>query len=69
MSKESKIPRWYPLRDAAPMLGVSPGALRKALERRAIRAPDGGTEANVDGVRGRVFTNRWRVSFGKAWSE
>jgi hypothetical protein len=37
------------------MLGVSPGALRKALERRAIRAPDGGTEANVDGVRGRVF--------------
>ena len=69
MSKEAKMPRWYPLRDAAPMLGVSPGALRKTLERRATRTPDGGTEANVDGVRGRLFTNRWRVSFDKAWTE
>jgi hypothetical protein len=69
MSKETKMPRWYPLRDAAQILGVSPGALRKALERRAMRPPDGGTEAKVDGVRGRIFTTRWRVSFGNAWTE
>ena len=61
--------RWYTLRDAARILGISPGALRKVLERRATRAADGGTEASVDGVRGRLFTNRWRVSFGEAWTE
>jgi hypothetical protein len=41
--------RWYPLRDAAPLLGVSVGALRKLLERRAVKATDGGVEASVDG--------------------
>ena len=69
MNKGASMIRWYPLRDAAQLLGISPGALRKALERRAVRAADGGTEANVDGVRGRLFTNRWRISFGKAWTE
>jgi hypothetical protein len=61
--------RWYPLRDAAPMLGVTPAALRKLLERRVRRAADGGTEAIVDGVRARKFANRWLVSFDKAWTE
>ena len=61
--------RWYPLRDAAPLLGISVGALRKLLERRAIRATDGGVEANVDGVKARKFANRWRVSLGPAWTE
>lgn len=60
--------RWYPLRDAALVLGVSPSALRKVLERRATRAADGGVEAVVDGVRARKFVNRWRVSFGEAWT-
>jgi hypothetical protein len=69
MSKGAPIPRWYALRDAAPMLGLSVGALRKLLERRSVRAADGGVEAHVDGVRGRKFTNRWRVSFGKPWTE
>jgi hypothetical protein len=63
------MPRWFPLRDAAPILGVSPGALRKQFERKAKRATDGGTEALVDGVRARKFANRWRVSFGRGWSE
>ena len=63
------MPRWYPLRDAATMLSVTPSALRKQLERRAVRAKDGGTEATVDGVRARKFANRWRVSFGRAWTE
>ena len=69
MSKATTVPRWYALRDAAPMLGVSPDALRKLFERRAARASDGGTEARVDGVRARKFANRWRVSFGKPWTE
>jgi len=46
---------------------LSPGALRKLLERRAQPARDGVYEALVDGVRARKFTNRWRVSFGEPW--
>jgi hypothetical protein len=61
------VARWYALREAATVLGLSPGALRKLLERRAQRARDGGTEAIVDGVKARKFANRWRVSFGEAW--
>lgn len=60
--------RWHSLRDAADALGVSPEALRKQFERRVERAPDGGIEASVDGVRARKFANRWRVSFGERWS-
>jgi hypothetical protein len=69
VSKGAPMQRWYALRDAAPMLGVTVGALRKLLERRSVRAADGGTEAHVDGVRARKFANRWRVSFGTAWTE
>lgn len=59
--------QWHALRDAAAILDVSPEALRKQFERRARRVADGGTEADVDGVRARKFANRWRVSFGEAW--
>jgi len=59
--------RWYPLRDAAVTLGVSADALRKQLERNVMRTKDGGTEAQIDGIRARKFANRWRVSFGEAW--
>ena len=62
-------PHWFPLRDAAAILSVSPDALRKQFERRAQRAPDGGTEAHIDGVRARKFANRWRVSLPKYWTE
>jgi hypothetical protein len=55
------------LREAADILDVSPGALRKQFERKARRASDGGVEAEIDGVRARKFANRWRVSFGDAW--
>lgn len=58
---------WYPLRDAANILGVSPEALRKQFERKARRTADGGVEADVDGVRARKFANRWRVAFGESW--
>jgi hypothetical protein len=66
--KTQQVPlRWYPLRDAAATLGLTPEALRKQLERHVSRAKDGGVEARLDGVRGRKFANRWRVSFGDAW--
>jgi len=65
MAKRIAAPlRWYPLRDAAPLLGVSVGARRKLLERRAVKATDGGVEANVDGVKARKFANRWRSRWG-----
>jgi len=59
--------QWHALRAAAAILDVSPEALRKQFERKARRVQDGGTEADVDGVRARKFANRWRVSFGEAW--
>ena len=46
-----------------------PDALRKQLERHVERAPDGGIEATLDGVRARKFANRWRVCFGSRWTE
>ena len=67
--KACPVLQWYPLRDAAAILSVSPDALRKQLERRVQRANDGGIEARLDGVRARKFANRWRVSFGKPWTE
>lgn len=68
MSDGNPVARWYSLREAAGILGTSPGALRRLLERRAQPGRDGVYEARIDGVRARKFTNRWRVSFGKAWS-
>ncbi|HET7539867.1 MAG TPA: hypothetical protein VFK05_08340 [Polyangiaceae bacterium] len=67
MNSPTNVVRWYALRDAAEILGLSPGALRKLLERRAQPARDGVYEAHVDGVRARKFSNRWRVSFGEPW--
>ena len=59
--------RWLTVRDAASVLSVSPDALRRAFERHARSAPDGGTEAEVDGVRARKFGRQWRVMLGNAW--
>jgi hypothetical protein len=73
MGRVTKKPRaalrWHTLRDAALILSLSPEALRKQFERNARRAPDGGVEASVDGVRARKFANRWRVSFGARWTD
>ncbi len=59
--------RWCSLHAAADLLGLTPGALRKSLDRRAARCPDGGVEAEVDGVRGRKFGRLWRVMLAPAW--
>lgn len=49
------------------MLGTSPDALRRMLERRAVKAADGGIEADVNGVRGRKLGRIWRVRLSEAW--
>jgi hypothetical protein len=46
---------------------MSAAALRKTLERRAVRAGDGATEATLDGVRARKFGRLWRIRFSEAW--
>jgi len=58
---------WVPLERAAAHLSMNAAALRKTLERRATRASDGATEANLDGVRARKFGRIWRVRFSEAW--
>lgn len=56
--------QWHSLRAAAPLIGMTDSALRKALE-RAPRNPDG--SHTVDGVHGRKLGRNWRVAFGPEW--
>jgi hypothetical protein len=58
---------WLSVAKAAELLDLSPTALRRTLERRAVRANDGGVEAQVDGVRARKFGRLWRVQFSASW--
>ncbi|MDC3982418.1 hypothetical protein [Polyangium jinanense] len=73
MSKTSSTPEpqsprgWGSIRTAAEFLGMSADALRRSIERHAVRAPDGGIESNIDGVRARKFGRLWRVQFSAAW--
>jgi hypothetical protein len=60
-------PGWVSVQVAADYLGLGHAALRRTLERRAARVADGGTEANVDGVRARKFGRLWRVQFSASW--
>lgn len=59
--------RWMSVREAAGVLAMHPDALRRALERKAVRAADGVVEAAMDGVRARKFGRLWRVSFSARW--
>ncbi|HWZ89840.1 MAG TPA: hypothetical protein VNW92_13350 [Polyangiaceae bacterium] len=69
MTTRARSPlRWFTVRAAAEILGLTCEALRKQLERNVQRAPDGGTEAHLDGVRARKFGRLWRVSFGDRWT-
>ncbi len=58
---------WVSLAAAAAHLGTNPDALRRLFERRARRAADGVTEADIDGVRARRLGRLWRVRFSPAW--
>lgn len=64
-----KIVRWITVEEASAFLQVSPEALRARLRRAARRAPDGGIEADVDGMRGRKLGASWRITFGARWTE
>ena len=59
---------WLSVKTAAEYLDMSPDALRRTLERHAVRAADGGVEANVDGVRALKFGRLWRIQFSSRWS-
>ncbi|MDI3291001.1 hypothetical protein [Polyangium sp. 15x6] len=67
--KEGAVDRckWVSLEKAASHLGLNAAALRKTLERRALRSADGVTEAALDGVSARKFGRLWRVRFSEAW--
>ena len=62
-----RLGTWVPLERAAAHLSMNAAALRKTFERRATRASDGATEANLDGVQARKFGRIWRVRFSPAW--
>ena len=59
--------RWLTIRDAAIVLSVPANNLRRTLERHAQSVADGGTEAEIDGLRARKFGRQWRVMLGNAW--
>jgi hypothetical protein len=62
------LTRWISLQSAADLLGLTPAALRKSLDRRAARSADGGIEAELDGVRARKLGRLWRVTLSPAWT-
>jgi hypothetical protein len=61
--------RWTSVPTAAGLLGLTAGALRKTIERNAVKVADGGTEAHLDGLRARKLGRLWRVTLGSAWSD
>ena len=62
-------PRWLTVRAAADALSVTPDALRRKLERRALGQTDCSAEVNIDGVRARKFGRLWRVLLAGPWGE
>lgn len=59
---------WTNVREAARVLGFATVSLRRAIERNARRAADGGTEAAFDGIVARKCGRTWRVRLGDAWT-
>lgn len=58
---------WVSIEVAANVLGITPDALRKSIDRRARKMSDGGIEAHVDGLRARKFGRRWKVQRDGVW--
>lgn len=59
---------WMSVREAAAVLGFAVVSLRRAIERNAQRAPDGGVEATFDGLRAKKLGRTWRVQLGPRWA-
>lgn len=67
---DAALPRWISLPSAtAAVPGMTPGALRKLLERNAHQGQDGVTEAEVNGVRARKLGRLRRVRLLAAWTD
>lgn len=60
--------RYLPLRDAAELISMTPGALRKLCERNTRTANDGATQAAFDGLLARKVGGRWRVALSELWT-
>jgi hypothetical protein len=52
---------------AAAFLSVPVVTLRRALERNARKAPDGGTISHADGIAARKLGRLWRVRLDAVW--
>lgn len=61
-------PRWITVREAADVLGFTPVSLRRAIERNARQAADGGIEARFDGLCAKKLGRTWRVLLSSAWT-
>ncbi len=59
---------WTSVEGAAGIVGVTPLALRRSIERNARRLPDGSIEARLDGIVARKLGRRWRVALSTRWT-
>lgn len=60
--------QWMSLAAAADRLGESYDGFLKRIERAARRAPDGGIEAEISGVRARKLGRSWKVRLSERWT-
>jgi hypothetical protein len=58
---------WMTVEQAAAFLCLSAVTLRRALERNARTAPDGGTISHADGITARKLGRLWRVRLDPGW--
>lgn len=68
-SSPESVARWMSVEAAARFLDLSADALRRTIERHAVRGDGGGIEARIDGVIARKFGRLWRVKFSAAWTD
>lgn len=60
---------WLAVSGAALVLGKTPAALRKMLERNCSMGADGVVEVLLDGIHARKLGRHWRVALGMGWTE
>ena len=59
---------WKPLPKQADVLGTTPSALRRKVERVAQQSPKGTKLVAFDGIYARKFAGRWKVALGEDWT-
>ena len=68
-ASQVRATQWLTVATASARLDMRPGALRRALERRARRGVEGATEANFDGIYAKKLGRIWRVRFSDDWEK